>query len=60
MKVKISNSENELDYEGQIDENNVPLGTGKAYTEGDGLTYKGTWLNGELHGICKFARVKSV
>ena len=51
--------ENELDYEGQLDENDVPLGTGKVFTEDDGLTYAyvGTWLNGELHGICKFACV---
>ena len=36
-----------LEYEGEIDENRKPCGVGEAGK------YRGTWFNGERHGIGK-------
>ena len=46
----------------QLDENDVPLGFGKASSPKalNFENYEGTWLNGEMHGIGKFLRVTSV
>ena len=53
MKTQIILFGNEFDYEGEVDSNsNKPCGRGIARFK-DRYNYKGTWLNGALHGISR-------
>ena len=51
-KVKIG--KDEADYNGELADNGACCGAGIAILE-NGNKYEGTWLNDQLHGICKFS-----
>ena len=53
-KKKIKIDGRDAEYEGEVDENGACAGIGTATNE-KGTKHYGTWLNDELHGICKFS-----
>ena len=48
----ISNGTNPYSYIGELDENEMPRGIGRAENE-EGDLIEGTWDGGMVHGICK-------